>query len=639
MRYLLLRVFVLICCIHGAVTKSFGNEIDSLKLLITQAPDTTKVNLMLRVGKESLSQNGEVDTLIVYAHRAYELAKRIQYNKGIVQALIYEGNGYSIKSEVDRALEIWKQGLKEAERIGDLKGIADFNNNLGYYYQHVDKYEEAVNYYLQAANRFEELKDYDGMGVAMANVATIFTGQGQFEKSLNYLGKCKSILHLMTEATYKCSVYKALSTEYSGMSDLNITFLDSSLKYASLALELAKSEQLIEELPGIYNVFGSVSFTKGEIQTAIQYCKMVGTYQWITDDAIIFENYVRLSECYSALDNEALAFTYLDSAKKMTLEVYAFGRMIAAERDYLLHKKYGRYEGAMRALEDLRMLEDSLLGKEKNEKINELELKYNKASNERAILELSQQKKISDLEIQVLWIGLIALFLIALVVFIFYRQKGQKNKLEKLVAEQRLNHARMNPHFVFNAINSIQHFIISNDKDNAYSYLGKFSKLIRSVLDNTLREYMPLSSEIDSLKIYIELEQLRFKEPFHFDLNIDPSIDLDEYMIPSMLVQPFVENAIKHGLMPKKSNGNLIVSFTKVDHQLKVMVEDNGIGRKMAAESKSAHQSAGMNITVSRLQMLNKRVRLDMKLTITDLMNQENEAAGTRVEFFVPITN
>jgi len=110
-------------------------------------------------------------------------------------------------------------------------------------------------------------------------------------------------------------------------------------------------------------------------------------------------------------------------------------------------------------------------------------------------------------------------------------------------------------------------------------------------------------------------------------------------MIPSMLVQPFVENAIKHGLMPKKSNGNLIVSFTKVDHQLKVMVEDNGIGRKMAAESKSAHQSAGMNITVSRLQMLNKRVRLDMKLTITDLMNQENEAAGTRVEFFVPITN
>lgn len=219
----------------------------------------------------------------------------------------------------------------------------------------------------------------------------------------------------------------------------------------------------------------------------------------------------------------------------------------------------------------------------------------------------------------------------------------EKAANERRIAELRLSalRAQMNPHFIFNAINSIQHFVLKNESDQAYNYLSKFSRLIRLVLDQSQTDLIPISEEIKMLELYVELEQLRFERPFRFDLFVDPDLSDDNVMIPGMLVQPFIENAIWHGLLPKKEGDAFVsVRFSKHgDHQMEIRIEDNGIGRKAAAESvsaKDARRSYGMLITEERLKLTQSRNTFTKTvISITDLEDAEHKAAGTLISIII----
>lgn len=202
--------------------------------------------------------------------------------------------------------------------------------------------------------------------------------------------------------------------------------------------------------------------------------------------------------------------------------------------------------------------------------------------------------------------------------------------------------SQMNPHFIFNSINSIQHFVVNNNANEAQRYLSKFAKLMRNVLDNSKTSHIPLEKELQTLELYMQLESLRFDEHFDFEIKIDPSIDVGYTEIPSMLIQPYIENAIWHGLMHKEGKGKILVELTRIsEKQIKCLIEDNGIGREKAIEYKSknkiAHKSVGMMITKERLQILNKINDSDLSIKITDLKDENQKPLGTRVEIFVPI--
>ena len=245
--------------------------------------------------------------------------------------------------------------------------------------------------------------------------------------------------------------------------------------------------------------------------------------------------------------------------------------------------------------------------------------------------------------------------------FIFWRIKKiesremEKTKLNKQVAEMELNalRAQMNPHFIFNAINSIQHFIMKNEQESAHRYLSKFSKLIRNVLDNSRTQLITIQQEIDTLDMYIGLEVLRFEEKnkFNYTIEVNPEIDKEETEIPSMLIQPYIENAIWHGLMhlskdPRgvKRVGNLLVKLEPAnDKTLRCIVEDNGVGRQKAMEYKSlnkvSHKSIGMEVTKERLEILNQTGNIHLSVQIIDLVNESGEGMGTRVEIAIPLKN
>ncbi|HSH65130.1 MAG TPA: histidine kinase [Bacteroidia bacterium] len=235
------------------------------------------------------------------------------------------------------------------------------------------------------------------------------------------------------------------------------------------------------------------------------------------------------------------------------------------------------------------------------------------------------------------------LFLLFSFFFNLWRRRIEKKEHEKAVINQRIAEfkmtalrSQMNPHFIFNAIGSIQHYILKNDIKNSSTYLAKFAQLIRNILNNSREEYISLSQEIATLRLYIELEQIRFKNPFTFILEIDNELDM-ETDIPTMLIQPYIENSIWHGLMPKEKDGVLQLSFKKKEDYILVIINDNGVGRKRKDAENKTHTSRGMSITEQRIQVLESTNTKKFKTTIIDLKDENSIPIGTEVNLIIPI--
>lgn len=213
----------------------------------------------------------------------------------------------------------------------------------------------------------------------------------------------------------------------------------------------------------------------------------------------------------------------------------------------------------------------------------------------------------------------------------------EKTKMNQKIAEFKMTALRsqMNPHFIFNAIGSIQHFILQNEAKQSYNYLAKFAMLIRNILNNSREEFISLEQEVITLRLYIELEQIRFETPFHFNIEIDETLDM-EMDIPTMLIQPYLENSIWHGLMPKKSEGILELLFKKVNGDLHIIIKDNGVGRKKK-DSSQKHISRGMSITEQRIETLEATSQKKFKTFIVDLKDENGNATGTEVNIIIPI--
>jgi ligand-binding sensor domain-containing protein len=206
--------------------------------------------------------------------------------------------------------------------------------------------------------------------------------------------------------------------------------------------------------------------------------------------------------------------------------------------------------------------------------------------------------------------------------------------------EQKALRLQMNPHFIFNTLNSIQSYMISNDADTAIDYLAKFARLMRQVLANSRESFIPVAEELVALRYYLEIEQLRFDDKFIFEIEVDPAIDDEFTGIPPMILQPYVENSIIHGLMYKKGKGLVKISMRQQPDCIFCVVEDDGVGRvkamQLARESGLERKSSGMLITQQRLDILNKNNEKELKVNVTDKYDEHGIPCGTTVEIRMP---
>jgi ligand-binding sensor domain-containing protein len=245
---------------------------------------------------------------------------------------------------------------------------------------------------------------------------------------------------------------------------------------------------------------------------------------------------------------------------------------------------------------------------------------------------------------------LLILLTIYIMISIRIRQIQQRHKTENEMLQiqkqfsdiqQKALRLQMNPHFIFNSLNSIQQFVLQQDSETAHIYLTNFSSLMRKILENSKHDRIGLNEEIESILLYLQLEELRFTEHFSYSIDIEKKLNSSTIKVPPMLIQPYLENAIWHGLMPKKSGGELKIQFRLSDQNtLEVCITDNGIGRVKAAEISSKrrfHKSTGMKNIEERLALMNSLNKTNMKVEVTDLYNNNKEAIGTEVKLFIHI--
>lgn len=230
--------------------------------------------------------------------------------------------------------------------------------------------------------------------------------------------------------------------------------------------------------------------------------------------------------------------------------------------------------------------------------------------------------------------------IIMVLAWLFIRQNKIKAEHQTIILEQKLLRLQMNPHFIFNALSNILNFVNRKDTVNAANYLTSFSRLLRSTLESSREDYILIEEEIDSLKNYLELQLLRYNGRFEYLFDIDVNIDIENAIIPPMLIQPFIENAIEHGIRHAASKGKIIVRFSLVSEKVICEVEDNGVGREKAWEAeyqkRKTHKSLATEIIQDRIQSLNKKLKQKIRLNIIDLKADNNDPTGTKVVLHIP---
>lgn len=300
---------------------------------------------------------------------------------------------------------------------------------------------------------------------------------------------------------------------------------------------------------------------------------------------------------------------------------------------------------AFRAYVNFKKYSDRWLIKSSSQGLTDAMIRYEAETHRKEVELLSLKLKNNRLLIY----GFAGLAILTVIIaFLLYRGMKLKNRRRISEMNQKISEItqanlrqQMNPHFIFNTLNSIQYYMYQHDKLATNNYLTKFSNLMRKVLDNSQHTSVPLSDELSALKLYLELESIRFRDKFDFEINVDEEIDPLMYKVPTMLIQPYVENSICHGLMPLEEKGIVKIDLGLKDSFILCTIEDNGVGREAARERNlkrdNNHNSLGTKITKSRLELVNELYGTTLKTEYTDLKDENGDPAGTRVEIQIPI--
>ncbi|MGI9544864.1 MAG: tetratricopeptide repeat-containing sensor histidine kinase [Cyclobacteriaceae bacterium] len=365
-----------------------------------------------------------------------------------------------------------------------------------------------------------------------------------------------------------------------------------------------------------------------------------------------------IADIYISNEQEAEALPYLENTVQIAEELGDLEQNIKARKslsdvyadqgDYnSALVNYQKYVALVDTLYDIKQKEIELSARvqqdvlRKQNTINTLEKDLELDDSKILLLQREGDLQEASLARQRLLIyGLMSIIGIILVsAIVLYRNVQQKKTANQLLALKSLR-SQMNPHFIFNALNSVNSFISMSDTRKANKYLSDFSKLMRTVMENSQQDFVPLSEEIATLELYLKLEHFRFQDKFDYELFVDPDLPVDEYKIPPMLVQPYIENAIWHGLRYKEEKGVLKVTIARSENELLLSITDNGIGRKKSLAIKTANQktqgSTGMKNTANRIQLINDTYKSRIKIDVKDLNG--NDESGTLVKVHIPLS-
>ncbi len=381
-----------------------------------------------------------------------------------------------------------------------------------------------------------------------------------------------------------------------------------------------------------------------------QYSKALTTFNSIEEKFGLSDTYYFIGDIFYEQGkwNEALVNTNKSLALAKELDVLDQVQ-IAEKRLSEIYEKLNQPQEALAHFKLYNIAKDSISNNENvrnsvraemNFEFDKKEALQKKEQEKREVIYSEEAKRHQQ---QIVFVILFILLAFGIVFLIYNRLQLKKTlTLQKELAEyeQKALHLQMNPHFVFNCLGSISSFIVQNGTDSAIKYLSKFSKLMRLTLEYSKESLIPIDKEIESLQNYLELEQLRFNNKFNFSIIKSQEIE-DDMALPPLLLQPFVENAIIHGVIPKKEMGSIAIRFEIEKESLLCTVEDSGIGFQQSKAQKensvAAHKSMALDITKKRLEMIESVTRQKANVTMDEVKNEQGEIVGTKVTLHLPL--
>lgn len=522
--------------------------------------------------------------------REYKLA-RLEAGALNRLGMLYLGIG-----ALDKSFECYESEIKIRQALNNKVAVADCYQNMAVNLHKRNFFDEAITYDLKAAAIYDSLKYFENESMVFCNIADIYVHQKEYAKALFCITKA---LKLNSNAT----VYSTF-----GMYYYDIHKDDSALYNYNIALKMFTADSARLNMARILGNIGDIETRQGHYNAAEEHLK--------TALGIVTE---------------------LADLEEMGNMENALSAVYAGKNDY--KNAYLHHEVAA-------SLKDSLNNEKTTEKLAELGTRFEVKEIEDKNKSLQNENDLQRLKLQrknILVVGTIAAFaaLMAISILLLRQNKLRANQ-QRTELEQKQLRAQMNPHFIFNCLNSIQHFVVANDVKNANKYLSGFASLMRQTLENSKESAISLSKELAYLDNYLSLEQMRYTDKFTARIICDEKINTAAIKIPPMIIQPFIENAIRHGLCYLQGKkGELLINFFLRDQHLFCEIDDNGIGREQSQKLKMnadiVYESQGMELTRRRLALVSKSHGSEYSITVADKRSTNGEPEGTKVVIKFPL--
>jgi tetratricopeptide (TPR) repeat protein len=605
----------------------------------------------------------DYETALEYNNKALTIRDSDIFSQDDSVNIAEKANIYYNIAIINQFLENYFEAIKFALKLEPLyRKIAD-DSKLGYrcynltaklYYQ-IGDIANAQLYALKELEIMESINDNISLSYTLDFLAMLKQSQNQLDECLDLQYKSLKIRNSIGD-----SVLISYSYNNIGSSLLIKEDLRRALDYFYKSLKIKLKYDDIYNIAPTYNNLGYTYQKMNDYDKCLEYYLKSYNFNLQKNDKYgLVTSATNLGNLYVILKKEKDAESYFMEAYDISV-ANGYKSHIYTITGHLseLYGNIGDYKNAFKMLNLNTLYRDSTHNDDIIKKLSRMEVEYEfrrlREQDSIKQAELNLKKKLKyNIEIRkkeqasyiILIISLVILFL-AIILFKRYQSKKKNRETElkqkALEVEKNLLRSQMNPHFIFNAMNSIQSFIASNDEYSAERFLSRFAKLMRLILENSMHQYICLENEISSIRLYLELEQMRFNNKFDFSINIDDEIDEENSMVPPMLIQPFVENAIIHGIMHKQGKGKIIINIFDCENEKCLICEvvDNGIGREEAArlkeESGIKHKSVGMQLTRDRIQSINRESGFELAFNITDII-ENGKPAGTKAEIFLPV--
>ena len=602
--YFLLSLFMVTRLCHAQNAK----DIDSFKNVLNQykTEDSNRVKTLLNFANIIIYNNP--DSCMKYSEEAMQISYKINWQKGIALSFREIGYVYYVSSDNLQAMDYYLKALKAGESMNNNYFNATIYNNIANIYADLKDYKKALDYYTKYLSIAEKVDSKTDEMNGFINLGDIYTEMNNLPLGLDYFNRALTIANALGNKRISAAILNNL-----GEIDIKEGNYDMAFSNFKKSLALAEETENRNVKATALNGLGEIYLRQKNYGQAEDFAKR----SW------------ELAKDLGDVSWQANALTTLSKT----------------------YEKQNDFAKALDTYKQAVILRDSILNDAKKQDITRLEMEYNfdkreavvKAENDKkqalAAAEINKQKIIRNASI-----GIGTLLVLAAIAGIFL-YKRRKDTIEKkkeaefntqvAYTELKALRAQMNPHFIYNSLNSINDYIDKHETELATSYTTKFAKLMRMILENSEQKTVPLADDLNALELYMQLESMRMQNKFSYEIKVDDDIDKENTLIPPLILQPFVENSIWHGISKKKGIGKIIISVHKEGNMINCIVEDNGIGMKEPAEPGTEKntlpkKSFGMKITNARIDILNRTKKSNAAITLSHLEE------GTKIEIKLP---